>query len=358
MDRFRRRSGARNLAAELNADHIPVSAGEPLIRVCGSRRNSAMNNALHQSARAFRTDRAQPAAGGRRWRTVGKVTSFLVVLAAIVGCAPIATLNSMFVSGEGYRIDGGLAYGPERRQVLDVYVPEEMTPPARVVVFFYGGAWRSGSRDYYRFLGQALTSRGFVVVIPDYRVAPDVRFPAFVEDGGSALRWVRQTIATYGGDPDDIWLMGHSAGAHIGALIVTDDRYLAAAGVPRENIRGFVGLAGPYAFDPLKYAITRDAFAGLETAEPAQPMTYVDGDEPPMLLLHGAADETVWPVNAHVFAERVNAAGGRAEVIDVPDAGHIGLLLSLSEAFRGSGEVFAVIVRFLSTGQPLVPSAP
>lgn len=277
----------------------------------------------------------------------------LAALAATAGCAPIATLNSLFVSGEGYRVADGLAYGPEPRQVLDVYVPEEMTPPARVVVFFYGGAWRSGSREYYRFLGQALTTSGFVVVIPDYRVAPDVRFPAFVEDGARAVRWVRETIASYGGDPDDIWLMGHSAGAHIGALIVTDDHYLAAAGVPRESIRGFVGLAGPYAVDPLKYAITRDAFAGLETAAAAQPMTYVEGDEPPMLLLHGARDETVWPVNTHAFARRVNAAGGRAEVIDVPDAGHIGLLLSMSEAFRGSGEVFAAVVRFLAQGQDL-----
>ncbi len=258
------------------------------------------------------------------------------------------TLNAIFVSREGYRIERGLAYGADRRQVLDVYVPDGAARPARVVVFFYGGAWRSGSRGYYRFLGQALTSRGFVVVIPDYRVAPEVRFPAFVEDGARAVGWVHKTIAHYGGNSDDIWLMGHSAGAHIAALLVTDNRYLGAAGVPKASIRGFVGLAGPYAIDPLKYPITRAAFAGLTTPEAAQPMTYVDGDEPPMLLLHGADDDTVWPVNSHAFADRVNAAGGRAEVIDVPDTGHIGILLSLSEAFRGSGGVFDDIVGFLA----------
>ena len=341
--------GLEILAAQLTGDHIREIARTPPDPSPIEGRSPPMDDRVHRSA-AVNGYHLRPAGRGRRSRRAGvtAATALIAGLAAMSACSPIGSLNALFVSRDGYRVDRGLAYGTNRRQVLDVYVPDDGTRPARVVVFFYGGAWRGGSRNYYRFLGQALTRCGFVVVIPDYRVSPEVRFPAFVEDGAAALRWVHENIAAYGGDADDIWLVGHSAGAHIAALLVTDDRYLAAEGVPPASIRGFVGLAGPYAIDPLKYRSTREAFAGLTSPQVAQPMTYVDGEEPPMLLLHGADDGTVWPVNSHAFAERVNAAGGRAEVVEVPDTGHIGILLSLSQVLRGSGDVFGRTVRFLA----------
>lgn len=309
-----------------------------------------MRSVLAQSAATASSREDQPdGRKRRRWRRAAGAAMALLACLAVGGCSPVTTLNAMFVSRDGYRIDRGLAYGPDRRQVLDVYVPEDVTTPARVVVFFYGGAWRSGSRSYYRFVGQALTSEGFIVVVPDYRVYPEVRFPEFVEDGARAVRWVRDNIALLGGDPDDIWLIGHSAGAHTAALLVTDAHYLAAEGVPRDSVRGLVGLAGPYAFDPLKYEISRPAFAGLSAPEPAQPITHVSGSEPKMLLLHGADDGTVWPINSRAFGERVNEAGGRAEVVEYPDVGHIGIVLSLSEFFRGTQRVFVDTVRFLAT---------
>lgn len=273
------------------------------------------------------------------------------------GCSPLTSLNDLFVSGDGYTLTAGIPYGPGERQRLDVYVPEALSRPAKVVVFYYGGAWRGGNRGYYRFVGQALAAEGAIVVVPDYRVYPEVQFPAFVEDAALALRWVQDNIGGMGGDADDLWLIGHSAGAHIAALLITDDRYLGAAAVERERVQGFVGLAGPYAIDPLRYRTTRPAFAALTVPDPAQPITHVDGDEPPMLLLHGGGDGTVWPINSHAFADRVKAAGGRAEVVEYPEVGHIGLVLALSEAFRGSGAVFRDTLRFLDGGDRDPPTA-
>jgi acetyl esterase/lipase len=300
---------------------------------------------------------ALPATPRRLWHALRLASALAVAAVLAPGCSPLTSVNDLFVSRDGYRVSSGLSYGPSPRQVLDVYVPEDAAAPAKVVVFYYGGAWRSGSRSYYRFLGQALTREGVIVVVPDYRVYPEARFPGFVEDGALALRWVEDNIAGFGGDVDDIWLMGHSAGAHIAALLITDERYLAAEGIGRDRIRGFVGLAGPYAIDPLRYRTTRPAFAPLTTPEPAQPIAHVAGNEPPMLLLHGGDDGTVWPINSHAFADRVNGAGGRATVVEYPDLGHIGILLAMSEIFRGSGDVFRDTVGFLTT-QPPPPGRP
>jgi acetyl esterase/lipase len=314
--------------------------------------------------------------GRHRLRLARLATAVVIGLTALAGCSPLASLNDLFVSGSGYRLERGLRYGSERRQMLDVYAPlpgarQSVEPMpvtsvlvasdarvgTRVVVFLYGGAWRGGSRDYYRFVGEALASQGLVVVIPDYRVYPEVQFPVFNADAARAVRWVRDNIAGYGGNPDDIVLLGHSAGAHIAALLVTDQHYLAAAGVPSAAIRGFVGLAGPYGIDPRAYRITRGPFATVGDPAEAQPTAQVTGGEPPMLLLHGDADGTVWPVNSLALAERVNAAGGAARMIGYPDLGHIGILLAFAEMFRDGVPVFADTVRFI-TGGAAPPPAP
>jgi acetyl esterase/lipase len=146
----------------------------------------------------------------------------LVLVAAaafcLTGCTGLQLLNAT-VSHRGYVRTANIAYGPDPRQKLDVYLPKQMSPNAKVVIFFYGGSWREGSKADYRFVAQALTSRGFIVVLPDYRLYPQVTFPAFVEDGASAVRWVRDNISNFGGDTNQLYLMGHSAGSHIAALL-------------------------------------------------------------------------------------------------------------------------------------------
>lgn len=254
-----------------------------------------------------------------------------VAAAGLTGCTNLQYLN-FTVSHRGYVRTNNLAYGPDPRQKLDVYLPKNAGPNAKVVIFFYGGSWRVGSKTDYRFVAQALTSRGFIVVVPDYRLYPQVIFPAFVEDGASAVRWVRKNISSYGGDPDQIYLMGHSAGSHTAALLTLDAHYLKAVGLDRSVIRATAALSGPYDFLPNPE--NRPVF-GMGTNDLAvdpkiEPITFVDGREPPMLLVHGLLDKIVLPANAVNLAARIRQAGGDVEHITYPKRGHGGVVIALA----------------------------
>jgi acetyl esterase/lipase len=285
----------------------------------------------------------------RRSLVVAAFVAF-VALPFLSACSPITALNALLVPDEGWTVERGLAYGTDERQRLDVYLPAQAAlaeRPAQVVVWFYGGSWRGGKRRFYRFVGEAFAGRGYVVVIPDYRVYPDVRFPEFLEDGARAVAWIRENAARYGGDPDRIFLMGHSAGAHIAAMLAIDARYLDAAAVDRRAVRGFIGLAGPYAFDPLQYRITRPIFEAAADQAATMPINQVNGATPPMLLLHGGDDGTVYPVNSEALAARVITSGGSARVVEYPDKGHIGIVLALAAPFRRPGGVLDETDRFI-----------
>ncbi|MBL8671534.1 MAG: alpha/beta hydrolase [Alphaproteobacteria bacterium] len=279
----------------------------------------------------------------------------LAALAGVSACAPLDALNAL-VGDDGYRRTADIAYGSLPRQRLDVYVPDALAAGGArpVVLFLYGGGWRSGDRADYRFAGEALTRAGFVAVIPDYRLYPSVRFPDFVADAARALAWTRAEIARHGGDPGRIALMGHSAGAHIAALLALDPRYSAALGEPPDVIRAVVGLAGPYAFDPLGYRSTRPIFAAA-SADEARPVAFARAGAPPFLLLHGSADGTVFPSNSDDLARALSAKGGAAESIVYPDIGHIGVILAVATPFAYSAPVIADTKRFLD--KALAPAA-
>ena len=270
---------------------------------------------------------------------------FLVIAAisALAACTPLVLVN-VTIPEDGFVAETGLRYGPEERQALDVYLPKDRAGPSPVVVFFYGGAWRRGERGDHLFAAEALTSQGYVAVVPDYRLYPEVRFPAFVEDGAKALRWVRDHAADFGGDPDRLYLMGHSAGAHIAALLTLDERYLAAEGLPPTAIRGTVALAGPYAFRPSRISSIAPIFPDEDAA---RPIAFVDGDEAPLLLLHGEDDGTVYVANTLDLTKAVRLAGGHARQIVYPDVGHAGILMALSRPFRGIAPVLSDTVAFI-----------
>ena len=211
------------------------------------------------------------------------------------------------------------------------------------------GDGKSGDRGDYRFMGEALARAGFVVAIPDYRLYPEVRFPDFVEDGALAVRWVRDHAAQFGGDPERIILMGHSAGAHTAALLAFDERYLARAGVPAASLRGLVGVAGPYAFDPFGQRSTKPVFAGLADPDEARPIAFVGAEDISALLLHGAGDRTVRPTNTRELAARIRAAGGRVTHREYAGTGHIGIILSFAAPFRGRDTVYDDTVAFLES---------
>lgn len=238
------------------------------------------------------------------------------------------------------KVEEGAAYGAAPRQKLDIWVP---TMPAKgprdVIIFYYGGSWNSGDRTLYGFVGRALAARGYVVVIPDYRLVPDVRFPGFVEDGAAALAWVERHIERYGGNPHRIHLSGHSAGAHIAALLTLDARWLKAAGASPDAIRSFAGLAGPYDFLPFTSDAAKAAFGQMPDPKPSQPISFVRKEAGPMLLLTGSADTTVKPRNSTALAKAQAAVGGRANSLFYEGLGHSDIIMAVAQPFRGKAPV-------------------
>ena len=282
----------------------------------------------------------------RRW-LMGTAT--LAALVGIGGCSSLNVLNGVnsLTPGDGgtYRESTGIAFGADPRQMLDVYSPEK-AQGAPVIVFFYGGSWNSGRRQDYAFAARALAARGFVVVVPDYRLVPQVRFPAFIEDGAAAVAWTVANIARHGGNPSRIGVSGHSAGAYIAMMLALDPRWLLAAGAPGA-VKAAVGLAGPYDFYPFEPGGAAEAAFGRE-ADPrvTQPISYARADAPPVLLLTGDDDTTVKPRNAQALAAKLKGLGAIAEERGYPGIGHIGIILAISKPFRGKAPALGDSVTF------------
>ncbi|MEM9254156.1 MAG: alpha/beta hydrolase [Pseudomonadota bacterium] len=220
-------------------------------------------------------------------------------------------------------------YGERKDQRLDLYIPAtKSTDRHQLIVFFYGGSWTKGARANYYFVAETFTAAGYTVAIPDYIKYPEGAFPTFVEDAAESIRWLANHVDEYT-DINDIILMGHSAGAHISAMLIADQRFLDTVGVDRDLISAFVGLAGPYTFKPDSDHF-REVFGNLEDFSAMRPATFADGTEPPMLLVHGESDTTVLPIQTERFADRVNEHGGQAQAAIYPGVGHMGPVLTLS----------------------------
>jgi acetyl esterase/lipase len=265
----------------------------------------------------------------------------------LTACAPVDLLNAT-IPTFGVSVTRDVAYGSLPRHRLDIYRPSDAKyKPLPVVVFFYGGSWNSGSKGEYLFLATSLARRGLVVVVPDYRLYPNVRYPTFLTDCADAVVWTQHNAAAYGGDPGALFLMGHSAGAYNVAMLALDPGYLAASGGSREALRGAITLAGPFDFLPLTDPEVQGVFSSVADLAPTQPINHVDGHNSPMLLLHGQADDTVFPRNTIALAARIHAAGGTVTDRLYPDVGHIGLVLSFAPWFRGRAPALADTVAFI-----------
>ncbi len=274
-----------------------------------------------------------------------------VVLLALglQGCSALSALNTL---GARDRVASAsaseIAYGDHPRQQLDIYTPVNAAGPAPVVLFIYGGNWSDGRRQDYAFAGSALASRGFVTVIADYRLVPEVRFPAFVEDGALALRWIQDNIAGHGGDPERIAIAGHSAGAYNAVMLGLDVRYLNAAGVNRRRIKAIAGLAGPYVFQPSDVAVTTKAFGAHPDPAETQPVNFARADAPPAFLATGIRDTTVLPRHTRALAARLRAKGAPVTDRYYADVSHVSILTSLTRLFRSQSTVLADLTVFLN----------
>ncbi len=282
----------------------------------------------------------------------------LVALALLLaGCSPLAALNAT-IPDATFVANRDHAYGAHPRQQLDVYAPTQLREPAPVVVFFYGGAWQRGKRADYKFVAEALTSKGFVVVIPDYRLYPEVKFPAFLDDGGAAVAWTQKEIGRYGGDPRRIFVMGHSAGAYNAAMLAFDPHYLETAGGRHADVIGFIGLAGPYDFLPFTSITLENVFGAAPDLPATQPGTFVDADSPRALVLYGEQDTTVLPEHSRRLAKRIRAVGGRVSEVGFPDLGHASIVGVLAKPYQGRAPVLEEVARFIAVGETRYAASP
>jgi acetyl esterase/lipase len=248
-------------------------------------------------------------------------------------------------------------FDPVHGLALDVYRPRVpmTTAAAPVVVFFYGGSWTHGERGWYRFVGTALAAHGVVVVIPDYRKYPAVKLDGFMDDAARAVDWAHRHAAEFGGDPNQLYLMGHSSGGQIAGLLATDPRWLAPYGLAPDKLAGFIGLAGCYDFVPIP-AFEHDML-GMFGHNPAQqrlaePVNFVSGHEPPMLLLQGTADTEVDPSNAISLDKAMLAKHEDVTLKLYPGVGHSPLLFAVSRPLRGHAPTLADILDFIRRNQP------
>ncbi|CAN5425965.1 hypothetical protein BH10PLA1_BH10PLA1_11380 [soil metagenome] len=283
-----------------------------------------------------------------RWTNVQLLTVLLASL--LTGCTKYDALD-LLIPPIPYWRTRNLAYGRLARQKLDVYQPWQQKPNAKVVVFFYGGEWQAGEKAGYRFVAQGLASRGFIVVIPDYRYYPEVTFPGFVEDCALSVKWTHDNIAKYGGDPTHVFLVGHSAGAHIAALLNFDDHYLRDVGLDSHAIRATAALSGPYDFMPWEEdrGIFNMSRTDTKPNPQIEPINFVTPHAPPILLLHGLQDEVVSVGNVRRMAAQIAAAGGKVNTIIYPDRAHVTIAMALAFPFRWLAPVLDDTVAYLNS---------
>lgn len=269
--------------------------------------------------------------------------------ALAAACSPLGMFNKFGPRDPGvHRVAKGLAYGDDPRQRFDVHAPVDPGAVALpTLVFFYGGGWDSGSRTDYAWAAQALAARGFVVAVPDYRLVPEVRFPAFIEDAAAATAAVAGVVADYGGDPARLGVIGHSAGAHLAMMITLDRRYMAAVERP-DLIRAAAGLAGPYDFLPFDVPASVNAFGRAPDPTLTQPVTFARADAPPLWLGHGTADTVVHDDDTVILNDRIRALGGRSEAHLYPGLNHTDLVATFSPLFRRKATVLDDVSAFFS----------
>ena len=293
----------------------------------------------------------------------------LAVLAAIAGLALYLAIqrNGPAVLDAVDRLTGGdrkvtlherASIGEFAQQRLAVYGPEDRRSgdlPRPVILFVHGGSWASGDPDDYGFVARALVPEGFLVVLAGYRLYPESSFPEMIEDTARAVRWTRENIARLGGDPDRIVLAGHSAGAYNVAMVALDRQWLGREGQSADELAGVIGLSGPYDFYPFTNQSARNSFGSASRPADTQPISFVRGDAPPLLLIHGEGDTTVKPRNSRELARRIVEARGVASLHTFAGMDHNRPLLALASPWRSDPQIFGLVVEFARSSTASVP---
>ncbi len=286
------------------------------------------------------------------------VAAAIAAAALLAACSPVKIVNGLTPSST-YVFEGDIGYGAAPRQRLDVYKPLPSSMAANgakpLVIFFFGGTWSSGERANFKFVGEALASRGAVVVIPDYGLSPAYRYPVFVQDSAQAAKWALDNAARLGADPKQVYVMGHSSGGYNAAMLALDARWMAAVGASPKQFAGWIGLAGPYDFLPIENPQAQVAFNWPGTPADSQPLAHASAAAPRTLLLAATKDKLVNPVrNTGQMATKLRAAGVSVETREFDDLSHITLIGNVAKPLQWlGGPVLPPVLSFV--GLPPAP---
>ncbi len=282
-------------------------------------------------------------------RTLALLLAALATLPLLGACSGTGTLNALSAR-DTYTLQPGVAYADGPRQRLDIYTPTTAPPAAGwpMVVFFYGGSWNSGDRGDYRFLGEALAAQGVLTLIADYRLFPQVRFPAFLQDSAQALAWGLTQARRLGADPRRVFVMGHSAGGYNAAMLALDARWLQATGHRPQELAGWIGLAGPYDFFPTDNPEVRPVFFHPDYPPRAQPIDFTPADAPRAFLGAARKDDLVSPERSSVqLARKLQAAGVPVTLRLYERVNHATLLGAMAWPLRWMAPVLADVRAFI-----------
>jgi acetyl esterase/lipase len=280
--------------------------------------------------------------------------------ALLAACSPSATLNALLPK-DTYELTSDVAYGANPRQKLDIYHPAKPAPAGGypVVVFFYGGSWNNGARADYKFVGEALASRGVLALLADYRLYPEVRYPDFLDDSARALAYGLNQARRLGGNPGKVFVMGHSAGGYNAAMLALDPRWLKAHGQSTQSLAGWIGLAGPYDFYPIGNPDVKPVFNHPNYPPDSQPIQFARPGSPPSFIGVGRSDSLVDPQrNSAQMAQRLESAGVPVTYRVYERANHVTLAGAFARPLHWIAPVLDDVVDFIArTPAAKVPPA-
>jgi len=286
--------------------------------------------------------------GRRRGRAALLSVGLLALAGGLAACSPVETLNRV-VPLNGITVERDIAYGPLERQKLDLYAPAGVKD-APTVLFIHGGSWEGGDKNQYPWVAESLARAGYVTAVMNYRLAPQFRYPLYVQDAALALKYLHEQAGRVGGSGRNLFVMGHSAGGFNAVEAVVNERWLAEVGVPVSAVRGVIGVAGPYSYDYRDFPSAR-AFPEGSLPDDVMPDRHVRRDAPPHLLLVAENDRVVYPQNAVNMEAALKRAGVPVRRVVLPRLDHVTIMGAFARPLVFLGGTRAEVLAFIEANR-------
>lgn len=235
-----------------------------------------------------------------------------------------------------------LAYGADPKQRLDLYLPPGLARRRPVFVFLHGGGFREGDRAHYGYVAEPFAAHGIATIVASYRLHPH-RYPAQVEDTRRILDWIRRHVTRYGGDPERVFVGGHSAGAILSALVGVKTVWEDGLDLPPDFVKGIVPVSGPYDLRTAKGFVS-DFVESAEERSAASPLLAV-GRTPAAVVAFGSR-EGFYAEGSRAFVEALTKRGGEAHLVELDGMGHDATAMALGDP---ASRLFQAVLRMITS---------